>query len=267
MNKILATSLSYGLALAVSASAFTITGKVSDEGGKAVQKASVALLTKGLRTETDATGAFTLHQDEPEEGGIDAIALSQSVGYLSVNRGVLSFSQGSSAPVQVQIFDMMGNRLLKQTLYGSGTVDMNASVKAKGTYFARVSVGGAQQTFKFTADGSFNAAFGSQSSAKALLKVGDRDNLQVIAEGYDTLTVKLDNLDTTLALTLKKSAPPQPQYEYGWGLKNDPVPSRGCGKDTKLDYKYRGDKPYIEFKWSKGTRTVRIDVPKTWSNW
>ena len=273
MNKILATSLSYGLALAVSASAFTITGKVSDEGGKAVQKASVALLTKGLRTETDATGAFTLHQDEPDEGqdepdeggAIDALVPQNSaVGYLSVNRGVLSFSQGSSAPVQVQIFDMMGNRLLKQTLYGSGTVDMNASVKAKGTYFARVSVGGAQQTFKFTADGSFNAAFGSQSSAKALLKVGDRDNLQVIAEGYDTLTVKLDNLDTTLALTLKKSAPPQPQYEYGWGLKNDPVPSRGCGKDTKLDYKYRGDKPYIEFKWSKGMRTVRIDIPKSY---
>ncbi|MBQ2560173.1 MAG: T9SS type A sorting domain-containing protein, partial [Fibrobacter sp.] len=226
MNKLLMTGMSFGLAMAISASAFTITGKVSDEGGKAVRNASVALLTKGLRTETDATGAFTLHQDEPDEGGaIDALVPQNSaVGYLSVNGGVLSFSQGTSAPVQVQIFDMMGNRLLKQTLYGSGTVDMNASVKAKGVYFARVSVGSAQQTFKFTADGSFNAAFGKTTGAKALLKVGDRDNLQVVADGFDTLTVKLDNLDTTLALTLKKSAPPQPQYEYGWGLKNDPVP-------------------------------------------
>ena len=166
MNKLLMTGMSFGLAMAISASAFTITGKVSDEGGKAVQNASVALLTKGLRTETDATGAFTLHQDEPDEGGaIDALVPQNSaVGYLSVNGGVLSFSQGTSAPVQVQIFDMMGNRLLKQTLYGSGTVDMNASVKAEGVYFARVSVGSAQQTFKFTADGSFNAAFGEKTT-------------------------------------------------------------------------------------------------------
>ena len=83
----------------------------------------------------------------------------------------------------------------------------------------------------------------------------------MIADGFDTLTVKLANLDTNLVLTLTK---PEPQYAYGWGLKNDPVPTRGCGKDTRLDYKYRGDKPYIEFKWSKGTRTVRLDIPKNY---
>ncbi|MBR6317561.1 MAG: T9SS type A sorting domain-containing protein [Fibrobacter sp.] len=284
MKRILYTGMSFGLAMAISASAFTLNGKVTDEKGAAVSGASVALVQKGLQTKTDASGAFTFHQDDPVtpgdslgqgepcvagtpgcEGGSEAIALQRSsLGYLSVNGGVLSFSQGSSAPVQVQIFDMVGNRLLSETLYGSGTVDMNASVRAKGVYFARVSVGSAQQTFKFTADGSFNAAFGKTNSAKALLKVGDSDNLQVVADGFDTLTVKLNNLDTTLALTLKKKTPPQPQYEYGWGLKNDPVPTRGCGKDTKLDYKYRGDKPYIEFKWSKGTRTVRIDIPKSY---
>ena len=267
------------LAFAASAQAFTLTGKVSDESGKAVQNASVSLLGKALNTKTDASGAFTLHQDEPVtpgdstgpgqggdiEGGSDALSPARiSLGYLSVNNGILSFSQSTNAPVRVQIFDMVGNRLLNETLYGSGTVNMNASVKAKGVYVARVRVGSAQQNFRFTADGSFNAAFGSKNSAKALLKVGDNDDLRVVADGFDTLNVKLNNLDTTLALTLKKTAPPQPQYDYGWGLKNEPVPSSGCGKDTKLDYKYRGDKPYIEFRWSKGTRTVRIDIPKSY---
>ena len=257
---------------AVAANAFTLTGKVNDESGKAVQNAAVSLLGKALNTKTDASGAFTIHQDESCvpgtpgcDGGSDAIVQRDaSVGYLSVNGGVLSFSQGSGSPVHVQIFDMVGNRLLDETLYGSGMVDMKASVKARGVYMAHVRVGSAYQSFRFTADGSFNAAFGGNTSAKALLKVGDSDDLRVIADGFDTLNVKLTNLDTNLVLTLKKSAPPEPQYAYGWGLKNNPVPSSGCGKDTRLDYKYRGDKPYIDFKWSKGTRTVRIDIPKSY---
>ena len=275
MKHALWTGVSFGVAMAISAvaaNAFTLTGKVNDESGKAVQNAAVSLLGKALNTKTDASGAFTIHQDESCvpgtpgcDGGSDALVQRDaSVGYLSVNGGVLSFSQGSGSPVHVQIFDMVGNRLLDETLYGSGTIDMKASVKAKGVYFARVRVGYAQQNFRFTADGSFNAAFGTQAAAKALLKVGDNDDLRVIADGFDTLNVKLANLDTNLVLTLKKSAPPEPQYAYGWGLKNNPVPSSGCGKDTRLDYKYRGDKPYIDFKWSKGTRTVRIDIPKSY---
>ena len=282
----------------VTANAFTLTGKVSDEGGKAVEKASVSLLGKGISAETDVSGAFTLHQDEAvpgapgtvtpgapgdsgqvpgvgqdpggslppgEVGGIDGLAASRSVGFLSVNGGVLSFSQSSGVPVRVQVFDMVGNRLLDETLYGTGTVDMKSSIQAKGTYFARVRVGNAQQNFRFKADGSFAAVFGEKTSAKALLKVGDNDSLRVVAEGYDTLTVHLTNLDTNLTLVLKKPAPPAPQYAYGWGLKNDPVPSSGCGKDApNLNYQYRGDKPHFEFKWSKGTRTVRIDVPKSY---
>ena len=296
------TSLCFAVAfMAVAANAFTVTGKVSDEGGKAIEKASVSLLGKGILAQTDADGKFTLHQDEVSPGNqgdpapgnqggvapgtpgtvgsqdpavsvgggltdsLQGLAASRSVGFLSVNGGVLSFAGGSSAPVRVQVFDMVGNRLLDETLYGSGTVDMKSSVKARGTYYARVKVGNAQQNFRFTADGSFSAVFGERSRARALLKVGDNDSLRVVAEGYDTLTVHLTNLDTNLALVLKKPAPPQPQYAYGWGLKNDPVPSRGCGKDApNLNYQYRGDKPYFEFKWSKGTRTVRIDVPKSY---
>ena len=265
MKHALWTGVSFGVAMAISAvaaNAFTLTGKVNDESGKAVQNAAVSLLGKALNTKTDASGAFTIHQDEPEPFALQQ--RSASVGYLSVNGGVLSFSQGSGSPVHVQVFDMVGNRLLDETLYGSGTIDMKASVKARGVYMAHVRVGSAYQSFRFTADGSFNAAFGTQAAAKALLKVGDNDDLRVIADGFDTLNVKLANLDTNLVLTLKKSAPPEPQYAYGWGLKNNPVPSSGCGKDTRLDYKYRGDKPYIDFKWSKGTRTVRIDIPKSY---
>lgn len=229
MNHALWIGVSVGVIMALSvvtANAFTLTGKVSDDGGKAIRGAEVLLVQKGLKAKTDTSGAFTIHQAEEQL----ALAGRNSVGFLSVNNGTLSFSQGQNSPVQVQIFDVFGNRLLNETLYGSGMVDMKSSVKALGKYFARVCVGGAMQTFQFVADGSFNAAFGAKSGAKALLKVGDSDNLRIVADGFDTLNVKLNNLDTNLALTLKKTAPPQPQYEYGWDLKNDPVPTRGCGK-------------------------------------
>ena len=126
MNHALWTGVSVGVIMALSAvtaNAFTLTGKVSDDSGKAVRGAEVLLVQKGLNAKTDASGAFTIHQDEEPL----PLANKVSVGFLSVNNGVLSFSQGQNSPVQVQIFDMFGNRLLNEILYGSGTVDMKRS--------------------------------------------------------------------------------------------------------------------------------------------
>ena len=252
-------------AMVASAQAFMLTGKVSDESGKAIEKASVELLKEGLKTTTDAKGEFKIFKEEKNDsiGGSEAIHVARrSIGYVSVMNGVLSYSQSTNEPVRVQIFDAVGSRILNETLQGKGTLDMQSVVKAQGSYFARVSVGSAQSTFRFTSNGNYKASFG-EAVARGLAKEGDGDSLRVIATDYDTLTVALSNLDTNLTLKLKKTVK-QPEYAYGWGLKNDPVPTRGCGKDTKLDYKYRGDKPYIDFKWSKGTRTVRIDIPKSY---
>ena len=253
------------LAMVASAQAFTLTGKVSDESGKAIEKASVELLKEGLKTTTDAKGEFKIFKEEKNDsiGGSEAIHVARrSIGYVSVMNGVLSYSQSTNEPVRVQIFDAVGSRILNETLQGKGTLDLQSVVRSQGSYFARVSVGSAQSSFRFTSNGNYKASFG-EAVARGLAKEGDGDNLRVIATDYDTLTVALSNLDTNVTLKLKKTVK-QPEYAYGWGLKNDPVPTRGCGKDTKLDYKYRGDKPYIEFKWSKGTRTVRIDIPKSY---
>ena len=46
------------LAVAASAEAFTLTGKVVDESDKAIEKASVELLKEGLKTKTDSRGEW-----------------------------------------------------------------------------------------------------------------------------------------------------------------------------------------------------------------
>ena len=82
----------------------------------------------------------------------------------------------------------------------------------------------------------------------------------MIADGFDTLSVVLNNLDTNVALTVKKPKA-EPQYAYGWGLKNDPVPTRGCGKTWN-----RVKSGSYDFTWSKGKRTIRIDIPDNYDN-
>ena len=251
-------------AFAASAQAFTVTGKVNDESGKAIEKASVELLKNALKTTTDSKGEFKLFKEEANPGDslIGIHAVRPMLGYVSVTNGVLSYSQSTNEPVRIQVFDAVGSRVLNETVYGTGTLDMQSIVKSQGSYFARVSVGSAKSNFRFASNGNYGISFGD-AVARGLKKEEAGDSLRVIATDYDTLTVALSNLDTNVTLKLKKTVK-QPEYAYGWGLKNDPVPTRGCGKDTKLDYKYRGDKPYIDFKWSKGTRTVRIDIPKNY---
>ena len=101
----------YLLAFCGAASAYTITGTVSDEQGKALEGASVSLLKEGKNATTDNQGKFTIHEDEQVDG---IQGFSGSVGYISVNNGVLSYSQGSSAPVHVQIFNSLGYQVFKR---------------------------------------------------------------------------------------------------------------------------------------------------------
>lgn len=295
MGKVIAYSLPLVMGLAVSANAFKLMGVVQDADGMAVEGASVSLLGFGLSTKTDVAGSFmfvggdTASTNVPADTmgvkplgpgnsnsqdstpiavgpGHDNTAIHQSSvnpGFISVNNGVLSYSQSYGQPVRVQIFDMMGNRVMSKSLRGSGSVDMTGAVDAQGVYFARVSVGSVQQSFKFTASGSFNASFGTKSSRSSLMKAGESDKLQVVADGFDTLLVNLDNLDTLVSLHLTKKAPAQveEQYAYGWGLKNAPVPTRGCGKEWT-----RVKSGSYDFNWSKGKRTIRIDIPDNYDN-
>ena len=215
------------------ASAYTVSGTVKDKSDKAIAGAEVTLIKENKSTVTDSSGKFSIHEDEQDTSKTpDAIAASHAPGYISINSGILSFSQSGNSPVQVRIFDLMGNQVFKQTLYGSGQVDLTSGVKARGVYVAQVAVGSAKQAFRFTANGNYSASF--SETGHALLKEVQKDEaLRVVAEGFDTLTVPLGTLDTTLELKLTAAATEQ-TYAFGYALKNAPTPSKGCGKENTL---------------------------------
>ncbi len=212
------------------ASAFTLNGTVTDEAGTPVQGALVKLIAKGDSAQTDKDGKFVFKED-------DVLGLARfRAGHIGIVDGVLRFSQSSNSPVLVSIFDMMGNLVLRQELHGSGQVDLRQGVTAQGSYFAKVRVGSAVETVRFTANGSRVSAvgMGSARNNKPLLKEGDGDSLSVTASGFDTLKVALPNLDTTVTIKLKKAAEEQ-TYAFGYGIGNKPTPSKGCGKDNTLE--------------------------------
>lgn len=249
--------LSLGLAALIAAFssttfAYTVEGTVSDEGGQAVSGAKVSLLKEGKSAQTDASGKFSIHEDEaavvdpsqpgtdpsqpgtdPSQPGTEAIKGVYTPGFISINNGILSYSQSNAAPVQVKIFDMMGNQVMNKTLQGAGELDLRNGIKNQGMYLAKVRVGSASQSFKFTTNGHYSSTL--QASGNALMKaVTPGETLTVVADGFDTLSIPLGTLDTTVALTLKKAGPKEKTYKFGYGLGNNPTPSKGCGKDATL---------------------------------
>jgi len=251
------------LAFCGSVSAYTITGTVSDDQGKALRGVSVSLLKEGKNATTDRQGKFTIHEDEittpPADSPGVAIhpAFRNTVGYISINNGILSYSQSSTSPVQVKIYNSLGNQVFKKLLQGSGTYDLSKGIEARGTYFAQVSVGNAKQNFKFTTDRGFSSSIGSQASGNALMKEAEKgEALRFVADGYDTLTIPLGTLDTTVDVKLTKIATEQ-TYAFGYPLKNEPTPSKGCGKDNTL-------KNYFKFKGGGIEHEVYLDLPENY---
>ncbi|WP_173475212.1 T9SS type A sorting domain-containing protein, partial [Fibrobacter succinogenes] len=249
-------------ALCSTSFAYTISGKVSDDQGKAIKDVDVSLLKEGKTTKTDDKGEFTIHEDEK-----DSIPTAihpnfkNAVGYININNGILSYSQSSTSPVQVKIYNSLGNQVFTKTLQGAGSYDLSKGLSAKGTYFAQVSVGSAKQNFKFTTEGSYNSSFGTQAGASALMKDAQKDEaIQFTTEGYDTLTIKLNTLDTTLNVKLTKTPPPAPTFKFGYALKNDPTPSKGCGTTSKEN----GDR--FEMRVGSDNREYFITLPKNYDN-
>ena len=211
------------------ASAYTLRGSVTDKSDSSPIHATVKLLKRGKSAETDRSGAFVIQEDDE----VALLSSRNAVGHFSILNGILNFTQGSSAPVQVKVFDMKGGLVLTKTLQGSGSIDLASLIRASGNFVAEIQLGSAHEKVRFS---SYGKTFGAMGSVEkpALYKEGDDgDTLRVVAADYDTLFVPLSNLDTTVNLKLDKVVVEQ-TYAFGYAMGNAPTPSKGCGKENTL---------------------------------
>lgn len=235
---------------ATSTFAYDVSGTVSDESGNPVSGANVSLIKEAKSTTTDASGKFLIHEDEQQQ------ALHQTFNY------------NNAATAHVKVFDLMGNQVVNKFFPNATNLNMSKELKGQGTYFAQVTIGSATQTVKFnTNDKSINLA--STGAVQGLLAkaAAAGEALQVIADGFDTLSIPLGTLDTTVNVKLTKTAPPEPTFKFGYALKNEPTPSKGCGKTSTLQ-KTRsvenGDR--FEMNINGETREYFITLPKNYDN-
>lgn len=253
------TLFAWLLLLSMAAYSYSLQGKVVDENGNPISGAKATLLSKNKEALTDANGEFLI-----EEAQVSLTTGKIPVGSWALQNGVLSISSNSTASFQVKIFDLVGNEIFSKKMSGSGVHSLNLQrISAKGKYVVNLLQGNRREVFALSStenlSGTFSNGKTSVSESKVFKKeVGENDLLQVVAETFDTLTVPLSNLDTSLTLTLKKS---EVQYAFGWAKGNAAVPTRGCGKTWN-----RVKSGSYEFAWSKGTRTIRIDIPDNYDN-
>ena len=99
------TGMSFGLAMAISASAFTITGKVSDEGGKAVE---------GIKT---SVKQVTNYEGKPITFAIDSV-LTDANGHYDMTS--THFPQ--SPEIKLIVEDVDGDT---NGAYQNDTIDIN----------------------------------------------------------------------------------------------------------------------------------------------
>ena len=90
------------------------------------------------------------------------------------------------------------------------------------------------------------------------------ESLRFTLDGFDTLTIPLGTLDTTVDVKLKKS---EPTFKFGYALKNAPTPSKGCGTNStlkKVKSVENGDQ--FQIKVGNDTRDYFITLPKNYDN-
>lgn len=237
---------------------YRLQGTVLDESGNPVAGAKVLLLSKNKSAVTEAMGKFEIQEEET------ALQVHKiGAPSWSLQGGILCVFMSTPLPFQVKVLDLMGNEMLSENRRGVGAHRLDFQNRlSRGKYVARIQAGNYREVFFFSAgeNRSGKISGNSESNEMRYLKkeIAFVDSLQVSAESYETLTIALPNLDTNLTLKLHKK---ELSYAFGWAKGNTPVPTRGCGKTWN-----RVKSGSYDFFWSKGKRTIRIDIPDNYDN-
>lgn len=249
--------------LSTTSFAYTVEGTVKDESGAAVKDASVSLLKEGKSTKTDNDGKFTIHEDEVQPA--DTMKVNPQDSGTTAIRYLGQYNMIATA--HVRVFDMTGHQVLNKNYTDASNLDMSKDLKGQGTYVAQITIGNSTRTVKFnTNNKSINLATVPTVKSMLAKAAAAGEALQVVADGFDTLSVPLTSLDTNLTLTLKASSN-EKQYAFGYALKNAPRPSKGCGKASTLQKTKsveNGDR--FEMKVNNETREFFVTLPKNYDN-
>jgi len=204
-----------------------LTGKITNQSGKAIANAIVNLTPMGLKDTTGADGTYSLVT------GNTAILPSHSVRSMDFRNGVLEINLGRAASVKVDVFDTKGARLngdaFQNTASGIYHVDFAKMALGTGICLIKVTVDNQSSTFRYApmagSSGLVASSFAPLSVALARVAAAT-DSIKVTASGYKPKTVVATSLTSTINVSLDTNS-----SSDNWRIPgNTPRPSAGCGK-------------------------------------
>jgi poly(3-hydroxybutyrate) depolymerase len=215
------------IGLTVNAQTINLRGTVSSKAGKPIANAIVTLAKQGLKDTTAADGAYSI-------SGTTAVNLPLLVPQsttISLGRGFLDFSLTEPSPVMVEIFDVQGNLLKKESSLNTPTgfyrFNLEGNSLTAKILVVRASIGRDAFTFRYLplhngkyivqqTRGNPASVGGTMTKIAAL-----NDTLVVTAATYATKVTAITSYDQQVNITLDTA---------GGGAGHSP----GCGKTPTL---------------------------------
>jgi len=198
----------FGVA-SVPAQSISITGKVTEPGGKPVFGAIVTLISKSISDTTGSDGGYSL---TGEVSGLKAIYATKGVNGATLHNGRVSFYLSASNDIRVELFDMRG-RLLRCTCEksvpaGMHQVGITGQPSAAGMKLVRISIGQSTTSFivvPFTDRTSIapppGLPVGTSGGSARLMAVND--TLKAAAAGYKISKIAVTSYEGTVNITLQ----------------------------------------------------------------
>jgi polyhydroxybutyrate depolymerase len=199
------------IALTVNAQTINVRGKVSNKAGNPVSSAIVTLIRQGLTDTTDAAGAYAI--TKPNVAVLPPLIPQREK--ISLSKGILEFSLTNPSPMKVEIFNVSGDLLEKESLRDALTgiyrLNIAQNSRAANLLIIRAWVGPHATTFQYLPlqNGKYavNSPIENFAIGGRLAKIAaDIDSLKIIADGFQTKVVTIDSYDKVVDIPLDSAS-------------------------------------------------------------
>jgi poly(3-hydroxybutyrate) depolymerase len=256
MYQRLAFNLVILVGLTVSAQTINLRGTVSNQAAKPIANAIVTLAKQGLKDTTGPDGAYSITKNT----GVILPLLIPGKEDIFLEKGILAFSIPNPSPVKVEIFDVKGNLLKKESVPNVPTgfyrFDIAKNSGAAKILVIRASIGLRSVTFRYlplnngrygvNQSNGIGASFGDN---KLAILAAISDTLKTTASGYTAKSTVIASYDQALNITLDTA---------GGGAR----PSPGCGKTAT----FKGETKVTVTAGAAGSRMYYLRLPDDYDN-
>lgn len=227
MYRIIIFFMVFGL-LTINAQTINLRGVISNNAGKPINKAVVTLTGQGLKDTTGTDGKYLISNGTPV---IMPLLVPQNE-VIVLDKGFLEFSLPEPSPVSIQVFDIKGKFLKKETQKSISTGFYRFNIReiapAAEVLIVKASIGYKEISFRYLPLSNQRSVITAQSE-NSLYNVGQLskiavvgDTLKTAASGYTTKSIAITSYNQELNITLDTIG--------GGGAK----PSAGCGKPKTI---------------------------------